>query len=154
MLISMLDHGLGISETGELDLDGLDALASGAGLHMGPRRSPLKDRKDEWMSKLEAHLEALRQRMKVLSQDESVYDAEHQAQEAEIQLCQELMLKAEELFQSLVRIETARVVKSDLNLFTDEIAPGWLLSRPVSSINGTWIAKSWPSARLSIYWAG
>ena len=59
LLISMLDHGLGISETPEFDLDGLDALASGAGLHMGPRRSPLKDRKDEWKSKLEDHLEAL-----------------------------------------------------------------------------------------------
>ena len=52
LLISMLDHGLGIAETAEFDLEGLDALASGAGLNMGPRRSPLKDRKDEWMSKL------------------------------------------------------------------------------------------------------
>jgi len=134
LLISMLDHGLGIAETGELDLEGLDALASGAGLHMGPRRSPLKDRKDEWMSKLEGHLEALRQRLEILSQDESVYETELQTQEAEIQLCQELMLKAEELFQSLERIEAARVVKSDLKLFMDEIAT-WMASLKARFLN-------------------
>ena len=38
LLISMLDHGLGIADASEFNLDGLDALASGAGLHMGPRR--------------------------------------------------------------------------------------------------------------------
>jgi ATP-dependent helicase/DNAse subunit B len=119
LLISMLDHGLSISDAIEFDLDGLDALASGAGLHMGPRRSPLKDRKDEWMSKLKDHLEALKQRLVILSKDESVYDAELQAQEAEIQLCQELISKAQELFQNLERIEAARVGRADLNLFTD-----------------------------------
>ena len=134
LLISMLDHGLGISDAAEFDLDGLDALASGAGLHMGPRRSPLKDRKDEWKSKLEDHLEALRQRLEILSQDESVYDSELQAQEAEIQLCQELILKAEELFQSLERIEAARVVKADLKLFMDEIAT-WMASLKARFIN-------------------
>ena len=127
LLISMLDHGLGISDASEFDLDGLDALASGAGLHMGPRRSPLKDRKDEWKVKLEDHLEALKQRMETLSQDDSVYDSELQAQEAEIQLCQELILKADELFQSLERIESARVVKADLELFMDETAT-WMAS--------------------------
>ena len=134
MLISMLDHGLGISDAAEFDLDGLDALASGAGLHMGPRRSPLKDRKDEWMSKLEDHLGALRQRLEILSQDDSVYDAELQAQEAEIQLCQELMLKAEELFQSLEKIEAARVVKADLEMFMSEIAT-WMASLKGRLIN-------------------
>ena len=44
------------------------------------------------------------------------------------------MLKAEELFQSLVRIEAARVVKSDLNLFTDEIAT-WMASLKARFIN-------------------
>ncbi|MGD0953466.1 MAG: hypothetical protein ABR985_13925 [Methanotrichaceae archaeon] len=122
LLISMLDHGLGIADAAEFDLDGLDALASGAGLHMGPRRSPLKDRKDEWKSKLEVHLEALKQRMETLSQDDSVYDSELQAQEAEVQLCQELILKADELFQSLERIEAARVIPTDLKLFMDETA--------------------------------
>ena len=134
MLISMLDHGLGIADAGEFDLDGLDALASGAGLHMGPRRSPLKDRKDEWKSKLEVHLEALKQRLEVLSQDDSVYDSELQAQEAEIQLCQELILKADELFQSLERIETARVVKADLKLFMDE-TDTWMASLKARFMN-------------------
>ena len=134
LLISMLDHGLGIAENPEFDLDGLDALASGAGLHMGPRRSTLKDRKDEWKSKLGDHLEALRQRLEVLSQDDSVYDSELQAQEAEVQLCQELILKADELFQSLERIESARVVKADLNLFMDETA-SWMASLKARFIN-------------------
>jgi hypothetical protein len=56
----MLDHGLGIEDAADFDLDGLDALASRAGLHMGPRRSHLKDRKDEWMSKPEGHLGAFK----------------------------------------------------------------------------------------------
>jgi len=134
LLISMLDHGLGIADAAKFDLDGLDALASGAGLHMGPRRSPLKSRKDEWKSKLEDHLEALRQRLEVLSQDESVYDSELQAQEAEILLCQELMAKAEELFQSLERIEAARVVQTDLKLFMDEMAT-WMAYLKARFIN-------------------
>ncbi len=134
LLISMLDHGLGIAENQEFDLDGLDALASGAGLHMGPRRSPLKDRKDEWKSKLEVHLEALRQRLKILLQDESVFKTELQAQEAEIQLCQELMLNAEKLFQSLERIEAARVDRADLKLFMDEMAT-WIVSLKARFIN-------------------
>jgi ATP-dependent helicase/DNAse subunit B len=134
LLISMLDHGLGIANAEEFDLDGLDALASGAGLHMGPRRSLLKDREVEWKSKLEIHLEALRERLKVLSQDESVYDPELLAQDAEIQLCQELMLKADELFQSLERIEAARVVKADLKLFMDEIA-SWMASLKARFLN-------------------
>ena len=134
LLISMLDHGLGIANAAKFDLDGLDTLASGAGLHMGPKRSLLKDRKDEWKAKLEDHLEALRQRLEVLSQDESVYDSELRAQEAEIQLCQELLVKAEELFQSLVRIEAARVVPTDLNLFTDEMAT-WMASLKARFIN-------------------
>ena len=134
MLISMLDHGLGIADAGEFDLDGLDALASGAGLHMGPRRSPLKDRKAEWKSKLGDHLEALRQRLEVLSQDDSVYDSELQAQEAEVQLCQELILKADELFQSLERIEAARVIPTDLKLFMDEIET-WMASLKARFMN-------------------
>ena len=134
LLISMLDHGLGIADATELDLDGLDALASGAGLHMGPRRSPLKDRKDEWTSKLENHLQALSQRLEVLSEDESVYDSELQAQEAEIQLCQELILKADELFQSLKRIEAARISRTDLKLFTEVMAT-WIDSLKARFIN-------------------
>jgi len=133
LLISMLDHGLGIADALELNLDGLDALASGAGLHIGPRRSSLKDRKDEWMSKLEDHLQALRQRLDVLSQDESVFDSELQAREAELQLCQKLVLKAEELFSSLERIETIRV-QSDLELFVDEIAT-WMASLKARFLN-------------------
>lgn len=125
LLISMLDHGMGIEDATELDLDGLDVLASGAGLHIGPRRSPLEDRKNEWMSKLEDHLQALKQRLEVLSQDESVYEAELQVRETELQLCQELLLKAEELFRSLERIEAARMVQADLKLFIDEIA-AWM----------------------------
>lgn len=125
MLISMLDHGLGISEPSELDLDGLDALASGAGLHMGPGKSSLKERKDEWKSKLEDHLKALRQRLEILSQDDSIFETELQAQEAEIQLCEELIHKSEELLKSLERIESSRTVKSDLELFMLEIA-SWM----------------------------
>jgi len=47
MLISMLDHGLGLTETAEFDLDDLEALATGAGLYMVPRRASLEDRQDE-----------------------------------------------------------------------------------------------------------
>jgi hypothetical protein len=130
----MLDHGLGIADATELDLDGLDAIASRAGLHMGPRRSLLKDRKDEWTSKLENHLQALSQRLEVLSQDDSVYDSELQAQEAEIQLCQKLVLNAEELFQSLERIEAARVSRGDLKLFT-EVTATWIASLKARFIN-------------------
>ena len=36
LLISMLDHGLGLPEAPQFDLDGLEALARGAGLYMGP----------------------------------------------------------------------------------------------------------------------
>jgi len=122
MLISMLDHGLGSADTAEFDLDGLEALATGAGLYMGPRRVALKDRREEWKSKLEDHLAALKQRLEVLKQDESVYDSELQSQESEIQLCQDLMQKSEGLFQSLERIEATRVSQADLKLFKDELA--------------------------------
>ena len=83
---------------------------------------------------MENHLQALSQRLEVLSEDESVYDSELQVHEAEIQLCQDLMLKAEELFQSLERIEAARVSRSDLNLFMDEIAT-WMASLKARFLN-------------------
>jgi ATP-dependent helicase/DNAse subunit B len=62
------------------------------------------------------------QRLEVLRKDESVYDSDLQAQESEIKLCQDLMQKSEELFQSLERIEVARESQADLKLFMDEIA--------------------------------
>ena len=50
MLISLLDHGLGLADTADFDLDSLEALATGAGLYMGPRRASLQDRREEWRS--------------------------------------------------------------------------------------------------------
>lgn len=124
-LISMLDHGLGLSAPSEFDLDGLEALAKGSGLYMGPRRSSLKDRRDEWKTKLEGHLEALRQRREVLALDDTAYDGDLQAKEAEILLCQEILDKSEELFQALEGIEAAREGKADLKLFMKEMS-SWI----------------------------
>jgi ATP-dependent helicase/nuclease subunit B len=124
VLLSMLDHGLGSTGTAEFDLDCLEALATGAGLYMGPRRASLQDRREEWKSKLDEHLVALKQRLEILKQDESVYDSELQAQELEIQLCQDLMQKSEELFQSLERIEATRPSQVDLKLYEAEMTSG------------------------------
>lgn len=120
-LISMLDHGLGLAETADFDLDCLETLATGAGLYMGPRRASLDDRREEWQSKQEDHIAALRQRLEILKQDESVYDNDLQSQEREIQLCQDLMQKSAELFKSLERIELTRVNQADLRLYRDEL---------------------------------
>jgi ATP-dependent helicase/DNAse subunit B len=125
ILISMLDHGLGSADTADFDLDNLEALATGAGLHMGPRRASLQDRREEWRSKLEDHLTALKQRLEVLKQDESVYDSELQAHELEIQLCQDLVQKSVELFQSLERIDATRLSQVALQLYVDELA-SWM----------------------------
>jgi ATP-dependent helicase/nuclease subunit B len=125
ILISMLDHGLGLVETAEFDLDNLEALATGAGLYMGPRRASLQDRREDWRSKLHDHLAALRQRLEILRQDESVYEGDLQVQESEIHLCQVLIEKSEELFQSLERIEAARSSQANFKLFRDELA-SWI----------------------------
>lgn len=121
-LISMLDHGLVSAETANFDLDSIEALVTGAGLYMGPRRASLEDRRDEWRSKLQDHLDALIQRLEVLKQDESVYESNLQTQESEIQLCQDLMHKSEELFQSLEKIEATRESQVDLKLYEAEMA--------------------------------
>ena len=125
MLISMLDHGLGLSSPPEFDLDGLEALAKGAGLYIGPRRCSLKDRRVEWKAKLDDHLQALRQRLEVLAQDDSVYDSDLQAKEAEIRLCQQMVDRSEELFQALEGIEKIREGRADLKLFIKEIS-SWM----------------------------
>ena len=127
MLISLLDHGLGLADTADFDLDSLEALATGAGLYMGPRRASLQDRREEWRSKLEGHLAALTERLEILKQDDSVYESDLQAQESEIQLCQDLIQKSEELFQSLERIEAARLSQVDLKMFKAEMA-SWIAS--------------------------
>ena len=122
MLVSMLDHGLGLADTADFDLDSLEALATGAGMYMGPRRASRQDRREEWRQKLECHLAALIERLEILRQDDSVYESDLLAQESEIQLCQDLIQKSEELFQSLERIEAARLSQLDLKMFKDELA--------------------------------
>ena len=125
LLISMLDHGLCSAATADFDLDNLEGLTTGAGLHMGPGRASLKDRRDEWHSKLEEHLAALKERLETLKQDDSVYDSDLLVQQSEIQLCQDLMQKSEQLFQSLERIEAARESQADLKFYKDELA-SWM----------------------------
>jgi ATP-dependent helicase/DNAse subunit B len=125
MLLSMLDHGLGLADTADFDLDNLEALATGSGLYMGPGRASLQDRREEWRSKLESYLAALTERLEILSHDDSVYEGDLQAQESEIQLCQDLIKKSEELFQSLKIIEAARLSQVDLKMFKAEIA-SWM----------------------------
>ena len=80
MLLSMLDHGLGLADTADFDLDNLEALATGSGLYMGPGRASLQDRREEWRSKLESYLAALTERLEILSHDDSVYEGDLQAQ--------------------------------------------------------------------------
>lgn len=121
LLISMLDHGLGLPEAPQFDLDGLEALARGAGLHIGPKRSSLQDRKREWKAKLEDHLEAQKQRLEVLAQDDSVYDSDLQAKEAEIQLCQEMLDRSGQLLEALQEIEKFRKGGTDFELFKKEL---------------------------------
>ena len=125
LLISMLDHGLGSTDTADFDLDNLEGLTTGAGLHMGPRKASLKDRRDEWHSKLEEHLAALKERLETLKQDDSVYDSDLLVQQSEILLCQDLMQKSEQLFHSLDRIEAARESQADLKFYKDELA-SWM----------------------------
>jgi hypothetical protein len=122
LLISMLDHGLGLMEAGQFDLDGLEALARGSGLYIGPRRSSLQERRAEWKAKLEGHLEAKKQRLEVLAQDDSVYDSDLQAKEAEIQLCQKMLDKSGQLFEALQGIEKFREGGIDLELFKKELS--------------------------------
>jgi len=126
MLISMLDHGLGVVETAEFDLDNLETLAKRAGLYMGPRRASLRDRRDDWRSKLDDHLAVSRRMLETLRQDESVYESDILVRESEIQLCQDLMEKSNELFNSLERIETIRSCKACLKLFRDELG-SWIV---------------------------
>lgn len=125
MLISMLDHGLGLLSPPEFDLDGLEALAKGAGLYIGPRKCSLKDRREEWKAKLDDHLQALKQRLEVLAQDDSVYDSDLQAKEAEIRLCQQMSDRSGELFQALEGIDKIREGRADLKLFIEEIS-SWM----------------------------
>ncbi len=125
LLISMLDHGLGLREAVQFDLDGLEALARGAGLYIGPRRSSLQERRSEWKAKLEGHLEAQKQRLEVLAQDDSVYDIDLQAREAEIQLCQEMLEKSGQLLEALQGIEKFREDGADLELFQKELS-SWM----------------------------
>ena len=125
LLISMLDHGLGLLEAPQFDLDGLEALARGAGLYIGPRRSSLQERRSEWKAKLEGHLEAQKQRLEVLAQDDSVYDSDLQAREAEIRLCQEMLEKSGQLLEALQGIEKFREDGTDLELFKKELS-SWM----------------------------
>jgi ATP-dependent helicase/DNAse subunit B len=134
LLISMLDHGLGSADTTKFNLDNLDGLTTGAGLHMGPQRASLEDRRDEWHFKLEDHLAALKQRLEALKQDESVYESDLHLQQSEIQLCQGLMQKSDELFQSLERIEDARESQADLTFYKDELAI-WMVPLKDSFLN-------------------
>lgn len=125
LLISMLDHGIGLQEAVQFDLDGLEALARGAGLYIGPRRSSLQERRSEWKAKLEGHLEAQKQRLEVLSQDDSVYDSDLQARETEIRLCQEMLEKSGHLFEALQGIEKFREGGTDLELLQKELS-SWM----------------------------
>jgi hypothetical protein len=133
LLISMLDHDLGLPEAPQFDLDGLEALARGAGLYIGPRRSSLQERRSEWKAKLESHLEAQKQRLEVLSQDDSVYDSDLQAREAEIRLCQDMLEKSERLLEALQGIEKFREGGTDLELLQKELSSWMELSRFVFS---------------------
>jgi hypothetical protein len=133
LLISMLDHDLGLPEAPQFDLDGLEALARGAGLYIGPQRSSLQERRSEWKAKLEGHLEAQKQRLEVLSQDDSVYDSDLQAREAEIRLCQDMLEKSERLLEALQGIEKFREGGTDLELLQKELSSWMELSRFVFS---------------------
>ena len=121
LLISMLDHGLGLPEAAQFDLDGLEALARGAGLYIGPKRSSLEDRRREWKAKLEGHLAAQKQRLEVLAQDDSVYDSDLQANEARILLCQEVLQRSGQLFEALQEIEKFREGETDFERFKKEL---------------------------------
>lgn len=125
LLISMLDHGLGLPESSQFDLDGLQALARGAGLFIGPRKSSLQKRRSEWKAKLEVHLEAQKKRLEVLSQDDSVYDSDLQAKEAEIQLCKEMLDKSGLLFVAMQGIEKFMEEGADLERFKKELS-SWM----------------------------
>ena len=125
LLISILDHGLGLPEAPQFDLDGLEALARGAGLYIGPRRSSLQERRAEWKAKLEGHLEAQKKRLEALAQDDSVYDSDLQAKEAEIRLCREMLDKSELLFEALQGIEKFMEEGTDLERFKKEL-PSWM----------------------------
>lgn len=122
LLISMLDHGLGLPEVPQLDLDGLEALARGAGLYIGPRSSGLEERKGEWKIKLDCHLQAEKQMLEVLAQDDSIYDNDLQAIEAKIRLCQEMLEKSGQLFEALRGIETLRECGTDIVRFKKELS--------------------------------
>jgi hypothetical protein len=125
LLISMLDHGLVLPEAPQFDLDGLEALARGAGLYIGPRRSSLEERRAEWKAKLESHLEAQKRRLEALSLDDSVYDRDLWAKEAEIQLCQEMLDKSGLLFEALQGIEKFIEEGTDLERFKKELS-SWM----------------------------
>ncbi len=122
MLISLLDHGLGLSTPMEFDLMRLERLAISAGLSMGPRKSSLDGRRAEWRDKLEGHLATLMERWEAVSQDEAVYEEELRDQEADIELCQMLLKTAEELFASLEGIELAMSERMALRQHLDELS--------------------------------
>ena len=118
----MLDHGLGLPEASQFDLDGLEAPAREAGLYIGPRRSSLQEPRTEWKAKLEGHLEAQKQRLEVLAQDDSVYDSDLQARETEIRLCREMLDKSGQLLEALQGIEKFREGGTDLELLQKELS--------------------------------
>ncbi len=120
MIISMLDHGMGLSAPPDFDLEELEGLAACAGLYMAPRESYLEDRGDEWRRKLDDHISSLKTKLEILSRDENVFESELAELENDIRLSQEIERCADEVFGSLAGIEGARTTDTDLDRYIEE----------------------------------
>ncbi len=106
LILSLLDHGIG----GDLLASSrdLERMAASAGLLLLSPQSDLLAARRNWRERLDEHLSALQDKRRLLSADETVLEMELSAVDREVELCNELLSRSEDLFGSLEGLENAK----------------------------------------------
>lgn len=123
MILALLDGCLPASPRD------LEAVASAAGLLLLPA-GDLSAKRRGWMEALAEHQSALQEKGRLLAADETVLDGEVAAAARRAELCATIMIRSEELFDRLARMEAAidgsglEGIASELRRMIELLEPG------------------------------
>lgn len=82
-------------------------MASSAGLLLLPPQRDLPALRRRWDERLKEHLSSLREEIRLHSSDETAFDADVEDIRGQAEICEDLMVRSEELFDRLEEVEDA-----------------------------------------------
>ncbi|MCR3883938.1 PD-(D/E)XK nuclease family protein [Methanotrichaceae archaeon M04Ac] len=117
-ILALLDLGL----DGEVETSGpvLAKMASSAGLLLLPPQGDLSALRRGWRERFKIHHAALMDTVRLLSADDRTFDAEVEEVERRANLCMDLLIRSEPLFDRLEEVEAA-IIRGGIDGWAEEL---------------------------------